>query len=315
VKDFLKRLQETSDFDYLGYVERYNAFFSGTGYIALVEYWNKRNSDVPIAEAQEFDWLYDQYSFLVDELHRQVSLQTVARISAFELFEYFADIKLSLDSTRNLPKYLRASSNFVDVFDIPVEEYFVLQGDTLESIALKFYGVAERYTDIADYNEIMYYNVNDASWVGSLIKVPLVLEKEQVRIPGIVDGQVGKNILGKDIKCVFAYADSDIETVEHEDCFVQSMYTLLAETPRGSLPEIPTLGCSVSSIIGKNVGVLSTSLIIADLQSLFKVDPTFLSMRVTNVSYEEGTLNIKIEFSSVFKNVKHTDSLSNVFRT
>jgi len=309
VKQLLEALQETSEFDYDEYLSRYQAFYGGAQYVALVEYWNKRNNEAPLLAIQEFDWLYDRYFFLIEELHRQISLLSSMVVSVFELLEFFADVKLVLDTTRNLPKYLRVSSNMVDVFDIPVEEYLVKQGDTLESIALQFYGDMDRYVDIAEFNGIPYYEVNVAGWVGKLIKVPLILAKEQTRIPGIIDGQIGKSILGKDIKSEFAFLSNDIETVEHEDCFVQSIFLMLGEMPRGSLPEYPTLGNNLASIIGKNVGALSTNLIITDFQSLFNSDPTFANVRVTRVTYDEGVIQIGFEFSSILKQVKHSDKL------
>jgi hypothetical protein len=310
----LVTLQESSAFDYATYVDRFQSFVTGAYYVAIVNYWNKRNNEVPVEAIQEFDWLYDQYFFLIEELHRQVSIQKDHSYATFELLEFFADVKMILDTVKNLPKYLRVSTNFVDVFEMPVEEYFVQQGDTLESIAVKFYGDAERYTDIADFNSISYYEVGATGWVGRILKVPLTLYTEKTKLAGIVDGQIGKAILGKDVAQKFSFVNNDIATVAHEDCFVQSMFIMLGSVPRSSVPEYPTLGTSLASIVGKNIGSLSMSLVVSDLQALFNSDPTFSSVRVVSVAQNEDAVQVKLEFASVLRNVKHSDVLEYTYK-
>jgi hypothetical protein len=85
------------------------------------------------------------------------------------------------------------------------------------------------------------------------------------------------------------------------------------EVQRSSIPEHPTLGTALASIIGKNVGPLSVTLVISELMSLFKSDPTFASAKVAKVEFLEDTISITFEFNSVLQNVNHNDYMQYTF--
>ena len=225
----------------------------------------------------------------------------------FELIEYFDEIKNHLDYIKNLPQYLKTSTNFVDVFEQPVSEYLIKDGDTLESIARIFFGDPEKYDIIMDYNNLDYYDVNSDTWIGRRIKIPTdrIITKD---IPGIIDGLVGLNVLGKDINSTFAFTQEqdingnfDIKTLEYEECFMQAISDLISKISKGTVPEFPSLGNNTLEIIGENLGALSYSMIINDLITTLRQEPTLNTVQITDVKLQDDAILIDFSFKSVLE--------------
>lgn len=290
----------TNLYDFGSYLNRFKNFYEND-FPKIEDYWKGKTNVIDPNILVNFDYLYNEYYNLIFAFQKKS--KGVIDLDFFELAEFFADLKSHLDYIKNLPKYLKTSTNFVDVFEQPMIEYFVKEGDTLESIATKFYGDPEKFTLIMDNNNFDYYDVNSSGWVGSKIKIPAIriLEKN---ILGIFDGLIGLNVLGKDMKSNFAFttienSENDIETVEYEDCFMQGISDILNNTEKGTVPEFPNVGNNVKSILGQSLGNLSYSMIINDLLISLKQEPTLKEAKVTALRIIEDKLEIDFTFVDI----------------
>lgn len=295
-KEVLQKIQSGSTFDFEDYIERFNNFYKNY-FNELVLFWKTLSKEIEPKVLIEFDELFNEFDIMQDAFEKRVK-GNVNDLDFFEFAEYLADIKLSLDLIKNLPKYLKTSSNFVDKFEEPVIEYLIRQGDTLESISKKFYGSSEFFGFIMDYNDIRYTEVNDSSWIGRKIKIPAkrIIQRD---IDGILDGLIGNNVLGKDIKSIFSFVDDDIQTVEYEDCVIQTVEDILTKMEKGSIPEFPQVGNVTKNIIGKGFGGLSLSFIVNDYEALFKLEPTIEYFSVTNIELLDDALLIDFSFKTI----------------
>jgi hypothetical protein len=180
----------------------------------------------------------------------------------------------------------------------------------LKQFRLIFFGDAKYASDISAYNHIHYYDVGAPGWVGSLLKVPIFKNILREKIENIIDGQIDKGVLGKDIKRNFAFnvGKDDIQTVEEEACFLEFIYILLGASEKGTIPEFPSLGSSVSAVIGRNLGSLSIGSIKNEIISLAQAETTLKAMNFTDIKLKDDAVFLDIEFQSIIKKVKFEDS-------
>lgn len=303
----LDKVQTNKTFDYLSYLRRFKSFYN-SDLVILVNYWKGKNIDIDPNVLIEFDYLISEYDNMIFDFQKKIKSKNID-LDFFDLAEFFSELKMYLDYIKNLPKYLKTSINFVDIFEEPVIEYLVREGDTLESIAEKFFGDKELFNFIMDYNDIKYYNVNDANWVGKKIKIPARRTIKR-NVVGIIDGLIGENALGKDVKSEFGFSNNDIDVVEYEDCFVQGINNILFDIPKGTVPEFPVLGNSTAKIIGKNAGALSYSMIVNDLKIALKQEPALDFIKITGMSLVDDALKINFTFKSVLGTTHKIDYIN-----
>lgn len=294
--EVLQKIQLGSTYDFQDYIERFNLFYRNY-FIKLVNYWKFIDKELEPSVLIEFNQLYNDFLTMQDAFERRVD-GSEYDLDFFDFAEYLADIKMSLDIIKNLPKYLKTSSNDIDKFEEPVIEYLVKQGDTLEKISKRFYGDSEYFGYIMDYNNIRYTEVNASDWIGRKIKIPArrIIQKD---IEGIIDGLIGDNVLGKDIKSEFTFVSDDIETVEYEDCAMQTVIDFITSIEKGTVPEFPQVGNISKKIIGRGYGAMSLSFLINDYMTLFKLDPTIEVFTVTDVKLQDDALLIDFTFRTI----------------
>lgn len=298
--DYVLEKLGTNIYDFRSYLNKFKKFYE-EDFIKLEDYWKGKTNIIDPNVLINFDYLYNEYFNLIFAFQRKTKGEI--DLDFFELAEFFSDLKSHLDYIKNLPKYLKTSVNFVDVFEQPMIEYIVKDGDTLENIANKFYGDQEKFHLIMDYNNFDYYDVNTEGWIGRKIKIPAmrVLEKN---ILGIFDGLIGQNVLGKDIKSEFNFnsvdnENFDIQTVEFEECFQQGIMDIISEIEKGTVPEFPNIGNNIKTILGQNLGNLSYSMIINDLLISLKQEPTLKEVKITSLKIVEDKLEIEFSFINV----------------
>ncbi len=294
--DILDKMQKGMSYDIISYITRFNNFYNSS-FNTLVSYWKSTNGTIDPSIITEFEYLYNSYNNVINAFQQKTNAG-VNDLDYFDFAEYLADIKQALGIIKNLPKYLKTSTNYVDVFQDPVINYFVNEGDTLESIAQKFYGDSEMFGLIMDYNGLSYTDVNSSTWIGLLIYIPAKRTLVS-NVEGIIDGLIGLNVLGRDINSTFAIVNNDIATVDFEDCFMQSVNNLVANIPLNSIPEYPNIGSISSKIIGSDLGSLSLPMVINEITSNMRLDSTISSFTVNNIVIQDDAMLIYYSVKSI----------------
>lgn len=296
----LSFLNKKGNYNFKNYFERYQKFFV-ENYNSLITYWKNFETEIDFKILEEFDYLYKEYDNMIVSF-QQLLNNEADNINYFNIAELLADMKSNLDYVKNLPKWLKTSDNYVDVFEEPYINYVVKQGDTLENISEKFYGNSEDFYFIMSYNNIRYNDVDAKDWIGKIIKIPA--RKKLIKdVESVFDALIGEKILGKDINKNFNFQDNDISNVEYDDCFQQAIQILLQECPRTAIPEFPKIGNNTYFIIGSNLGDLSFPMLKNDLESLMKIESTLKDFKITNMKIEEDSLRIEFSFESILGEV------------
>jgi len=295
MKRLIDILKDKTSYDFESYITRIQTFWNDD-FNKLVSYWKNNSSVLEPQVLFNFQNLYNEYEVVISSFQKASSGEDY-NIEYFDFVEYLSDIKMMLDSIKNLPKFLKTSSNFIDVFEEPVIEYFVSQGDTIESIAKKYYGDQEQFGFILDYNNLMYFDVNDSSWVGTKIKIPFrrTLKKD---VKTVVDGLIGDDILGKDLDSSFVFSSNDLVTVSGESCLKKSVENLLS-LEKGSIPENTNIGLMSKNIIGQGLGNLSYIMIVNDFENLMMNEETIDFTKIINIEFNEDSLNIDFSFTAI----------------
>ena len=285
----IERYSEISKFDFISFIDDMKNFMDDD-YPEIELYFKKGTEVAPTNSINNLKSLKNRYFLAVNALKNLIDSEENVTIEHFSIQEYIDSFESMIGYVENLPRYLKTSRDNVYITKRPMLEYKVTQGDTLESIALKFYNDESRWVDIAKENDISYYEVASSTWIGKIIKVPLK-RINLTDVVGVIDALIGENMLGMDIKKEFVISDDDIETLSGDDTFEQSC-AIMFGLSRGDIPEFPQVGHILNELIGSNLGIVSNSALVADLKRLFYSDPTVKLFTVSRVSLGEDSISM-----------------------
>lgn len=294
-KNLLIQLKKVTGYDFEEYINSFQDFIDN-GYPEFIRFWSTLKGTIDPVLIEDFRKLKNGYKDLYNNFLK--ARKKMQNIDIHEFSEYIGNLDLSLKVIDDLPKYLGTSTDKVDIFNFPSSFYTVKQGDTLETISYKFSGSTENFNQIMDLNNLEYTDVNAVGWVGRILKIPFNLEIQNNRIDGILDGAVGNNILGKDVKATIQIVNDDLLTVEFDDCFKQGMEILTGKIKYGSIPEFPQYGYIVDEILGKDLGALKENLIANELYKILKTDTTLKEANITDITFEEDYIIITFDIVS-----------------
>ena len=122
MKRLIDILKDKTSYDFESYITRIQTFWNDD-FNKLVSYWKNNSSVLEPQVLFNFQNLYNEYEVVISSFQKASSGEDY-NIEYFDFVEYLSDIKMMLDSIKNLPKFLKTSSNFIDVFEEPVIEYF-----------------------------------------------------------------------------------------------------------------------------------------------------------------------------------------------
>ena len=111
---------------------------------------------------------------------------------------------------------------------------------------------------------------------------------------------------GESFYLALIFESQDIKVVKYQDNVDQKCNILLSIT-RGSIPEFPAFG---RNNVGTNVNMYGYVELIKDLTEIFQQDPLFLSIKVSEISFEEGSIKVNCEIKTKYTlSVKKTLNL------
>jgi len=292
--EFYKNLMITNIFNFKGYIERFNDFYVND-FPKLISYWNNSKNEINYQILKRFNELRQDWFEFNDGFSRY--MQTNSYLLDYHDFqEYIDNVKYILDYILLLPQYFKTSLDDITVFEEPSIVYFVRSDDTLESIAQQIYADPNAFNIIMDNNNLRYTDVGSSSWVGRKILIP-IRRKVVKDVPGIINGLIGEEVLGRDMEEIFSFENDDIKVLNPEETFNQSLNLITSKINRGSLPEFLNLGNSVIGVTGEAIGSISLPIIANEIKTLLRLEPTLLTSSITNIKYEEKTGAMVIDFN------------------
>ena len=143
ISDSVNKFEAAISFDLIDFLNRCNAFFTSTNLQGFISFWSGQSQNIDITALQQFEQLYTDYFTVADQIGNAIPTLIDVNTDDFDFIDFIFSLKANLDYVQNLPKYLRTSTDCINVFETAKVTYYVADGDTAESISLKFYGDTE----------------------------------------------------------------------------------------------------------------------------------------------------------------------------
>lgn len=230
-----------------------------------------------------------------NELTTQFKLQKrkLVTVELWELLDDIEVIKSKLQTSANLPKYLRSSitnSNFTKGIKY---EYVLSDNQTIEDVSKQ---VLFSLNSENDWTQIALKNdLREIDWsIKGGTKLNLV---DDSFISGIVtsmiDNTVGKKVYGLDIQKNIQFDSdlNDIVVLSYDETLNQTV-NILSTLSKGDIPEFSSLGIPASIYKGANFNQIKYPSLIREFQKIFKTDDLFTDFSVTRLQYIDGDITL-----------------------
>ena len=282
----VERFNKLTGYNISAFLTSYTDFVNNY-YSYIVSYYKGEDIDEKafntydelVVEAEAISGLLDFYSYQFDNAEY------------WELIDMFSNIQISLDTIKNLSRWMRSSR--LDRFSSTVKvEYIKKQFESIENISKKAGNINfdDDWTDIAisnDLNEEAY-----TSDGGNIISISFS-NNLTFDLKNIVDTLSTTNLYGKDIQKRFEISSGDIKTLEGVDSLTQTFETIFS-TFKGSIPEFPEDGVSSESI-GSNVNVINYPSMFRNILNMFQKDDRFSVVSLIDLYRSEDNVFMKIQ--------------------
>jgi len=291
-------IEKYSRVGHFDFIKHFNdvMIFNSDKLSTIVEFFTSRKTMFPTNEINELKTLRENQNkanSLINDLISKDDNKTLEHFDVQEIIDILDD---TISLMENTPKFLRVSKDNVYSYKTPVIEYYVKQRDTLESISLKFFGTQERWQEIAEQNNVNYYEVGSNTWINR--KLIIRLDTFTNSIPGIIDIPIGEDMLGKDILKEFEFANDDINVVNGNDCFEQAC-NIMFDLKRGTVPEDYNFGHILNEAVGNNLQIFNNINIITELKRIFSVDPTVASFMFAGIKIVDDSVELNFAVISI----------------
>lgn len=247
----------------------------------IVNYY-QGNSSVDKTVFTELNRLYNE-SLKIEKLISVMNSSLSNDTEFWDLIDNISNIKVKLETSLNLCKWLRSS--YVYGYENRVRfEYILKQRQTLENLSLELGSDDPNFdwVELAVSNSMMESDYDKEG--GNIMNINRK-DSKNMNITTVVDVMVGNNILGKDITKFLQFIDDDVLTLDTSDTMEQSADICL-NVMRGSVPEFPTLGIS-KHFVGTNLNSIMFASLNREVVNNFKTDDSFKKVQMIDNRIEE----------------------------
>lgn len=299
--DIVNEFQQVTKFDIYKYFEEYTSFLKKE-FPSINLYYSGQISSIDFAKLNKLDELILRSKNLM-QLFSTFS-NKLSNCGFYELMEYCQDLLDTLEKIKKLPKYNRVSKT-----KFGYKSYIQVDGSvgsyrTPEDLALEINSQNVDYVDLILNNElnekdweIDEYHPNVRAYIDN---------KNTVFVPTILEEPILEKVYGKDLNAKIQFDSQDLKIVRYQENVDQKCNILLSIT-RGSVPEFPAFG---RNNVGTNINMYGYVELVKDITEIFQQDPLFLSIKVSEISFTEGSVNVNCEIKTKYTlSMKKTLSL------
>lgn len=217
----------------------------------------------------------------------------------WDVIEMLDDIRTSLQSAKNMAKWVRSTTADGDFNTNPEASVVLEQYNTLEMLASKagYDDPQNSWERIAMRNDL---DEDDYDLSGGNVLKINVLSGIPLVVDDVVDRCIGDNMKGKDILVNIEYKNDDLNTVEGDDCLFQCYNTLL-KLKKGDIPEFPELGQGV--IPGGNMALFSYPTVLRQLHKTFETDSSVKTIGIGGLKVDNDTISLDVLLESKFGDI------------
>lgn len=269
----------------------------------IVEYYSNKETVVDQYSFNYLSKLINQ-SIIIDNLIK-TNLSIMDNMYAWEILDFFEDVKIKLATFDNLSKWTRSSKTKASWGQSSVQiDYTVGEYETLEEVSGKFFDSTlqqNNWQDIALQNNLTELEYTTKG--GTILKINKDINiSENLYLNSVVDNLVGKKMYGLDFnKKITFIVDSDgsldLDILSYEKTVVQS-FEILLRLNKGDIPELPNLG--KNNVIGNNVMTFYYVSLTKQLTATFATDDSLQDFSVLNIFYKNGDIYLKCSVNTFY---------------
>lgn len=207
-----------------------------------------------------------------------------------------------------------AAASSSSVFAQPPDEgstgrsrtYTTRQNDSLASIARDVYGDENRWVEVLEANRALFNGPNEITptdtlnaFLGQSLVIPSTESLQTDLVPDVWDNPVGLRALGKDLPETLetrmrADGTKELVVLKPLETLLQGVVHRL-QVRQGSLPDDPSFGSRIPTLIGETFGALDVPMNQARVAAALALEPRLAAVTRVDVGITQDTLRITFD--------------------
>ena len=251
-------------------------------------------------------WAYRTGGVLKPEITgaRRLSLQTRATpavTNLYGLLKILDDLRLELETLLNIPAYYRTATNSdTDKIEVPVKKVYVRTGESLEKLARRELGDADKAPLIMEFNNLSPSDIFADDWSGRELSIPYTesVDTERLRNNFVLDSQNGIKILGRDLTNDIDVSNGDLVLTQHTANLFQALDNVI-QTPMGAIPEEPEYGTNIVQIENGAIPQIAGEMISVEVQRALMTNPRVSAISGVTARRDGDTFRVKYQITAI----------------
>lgn len=260
-------------------------------------------------------WAYRSGAKLNADISGKSKLGTATRqtrvvTDLFGLLDLLDSIILDLETLLILPAYYRtATSSDTSQIETPVKVVYVQKGESLEALAFRELGNADKAALIMEFNDLSPSDIyaeadeyGNGGWDGRSLNLPYteIAGQERLRNNFVLDSQTGIAAMGRDIANDMQAENGDLVLLNYTDNLFQSLDNII-QTHAGSIPEEPEYGNRALQIENGGIPQIVGHMVAAELHRALMTNPRVESVENVKAVKDGAAFRVKYQITSVNK--------------
>lgn len=289
--DIVIEFENVTKFNLLKYFEEYKSFMQND-FTYVSSYYRGDTPSINSLYISNLKSLINKNKILLQQFINFSS--KLSNCGFWELQEYCQDLNDTLEKITKLPKYNRVSAT-----KRGYQPYIQVEGliggmKTIQDLAQQI-----NSDGINEISLILDNDLNESDWeIDKLSSIKAFINnKSDVVVETILEEPIGEKIYGRDIARKIEIEQNDLKIEEYE-ANIEQKCNILLELNRQDIPEFPNFGKNIFT--GSNVSNYNYTELVKDLRSVFLQNDLFESVEITNVSFEQGNINVTCEIKTKY---------------
>ena len=253
-------------------------------------------------------WAYRSGAILDTAMSGKLKLgietkQTRVVTDLYGLLNLLDEIILELETLLNIPAYYRtATSSDTSNIETPVKVVYVRRGESLETLALRELGDADKAPLIMEFNDLHPSDINDSNWNGRALNIPYIDQGQLDQLVNnfVLDAQTGITAMGRDIANEPVAFGGDLKLLNNTDTFFQSLDNLI-QTPLGAIPEDPEYGNRAIQIQNGAIPQVVGQMVGAEFRRALMSNPRVQDVSHVKVTRDGDAIRVRYQVTAVNK--------------
>lgn len=293
-REILDEFYSITNFDIVSYFSSYSSFMKNE-YVSIANYFSGKSEKI---SSQPFKKLDDLLKANEDLFSSYANFKNqLNNYKWWDLISQIEDVQFSLETVKNLSKWLRSPKTNVSYAENVEVEMTLSQYQTLEDFNRDVLSNNEWQDDWVKTAVRNDLKEEDYTVEGGVLLSTKLSSTGSLFINAVVDNISGEKVYGLDIQKKIEISDSDIVVLSYKDTFKQTV-DILSTLSKGDNPYRPNDGLDRQSVIGSNVNIVNYPSIFRQMSETFSTDDTIKRFSIKDIRRDKDALFAEFEVVS-----------------